>query len=183
MTAEVLRMLEAHRSASWQETVGGSSPADFAADRAQASQSELTPSRDFFDAGVVQQCLENGPEGNAVVGDDEDNEAPAVEEETQLVDPFQAAKRRRFLPGADATNQNFAEMFDLAFKSFKESVEMEPEEQPERLRSKPRGTRSLCLKKFPTWSPAMVRLAVSALTVAPDTQTFSCGIMSPYSGS
>ena len=54
MTAEVLRMLEAHRSASWQETVGGSSPADFAADRAQASQSELTPSRDFFDAGVVQ---------------------------------------------------------------------------------------------------------------------------------
>ena len=148
MTAEVLRMLEAHRSASWQETVGGSSPADFAADRAQASQSELTPSRDFFDAGVVQQCLENEPEGNAVVGDDEDNEAPAVEEETQLVDPFQAAKRRRFLPGADATNQNFAEMFDLAFKSFKESVEMEPEEQPERLRSKPRGTRSLCLKSF-----------------------------------
>ena len=39
-------------------------------------------------------------------------------------------------------------MFDLAFKSFKESVEMEPEEQPERLRSKPRGTRSLCLKSF-----------------------------------
>ena len=180
MSAEVVAMLQARRSATnWQDASGGSSQVGDA-----LSNSSFERQIDE-DIAMQEEALRQLDQEMPDVSGGEPGDALLVQRESQVGDEAEEqslaiqaavppaaldnAKKRRLLPGASSTSADFDHLFTVATEACDASLANRPE-LPHDLNS---GSIQLQAKRHldfvrrrhPTWEEDLVRLAASAINV------------------